>query len=297
MPSKKPKEKYDVACLGAGISGIVAAHELAKAGYKVCLISKKYGGNIADHVNWFPDDNCEMCKATDQPTCLKENFSSRNVDLYENSTVISWKRKDNGFTIEVNRGFITDDCIKCGICVEVCPQKAIYLNREWDRKYSLDREKCDECGRCIDVCPKDAIALEGIEERLKARAIVDARGFDLFDYSKVESYNGNEKMMSTQEFEDALSSNSLDLDGKKVALINCVGCRDKERDYCSSACCMISIKEAMRAVERGAKAKVFHMDLRLMGKGYQHYYEESLKRGVEYQRARIGEIGHFLKNQ
>ncbi len=49
---------------------------------------------------------------------------------------------------------ITDDCIKCGNCLEACPEDAIM---EGEEKYSIDLEKCIRCGTCLDVCPVDAI--------------------------------------------------------------------------------------------------------------------------------------------
>ncbi len=48
-------------------------------------------------------------------------------------------------------------CILCGRCAEVCPQKAIKLNKI--RK--IDRLRCDLCLKCADVCPTGAIKTIG----------------------------------------------------------------------------------------------------------------------------------------
>ncbi|MCK4827477.1 4Fe-4S binding protein [bacterium] len=48
---------------------------------------------------------------------------------------------------------ITSDCIKCGACVEVCPEKAIV---EDDTQYIIT-DDCIECGLCLKECPLDAI--------------------------------------------------------------------------------------------------------------------------------------------
>ncbi len=48
---------------------------------------------------------------------------------------------------------ITDECTKCGTCVDVCPMDAI---KEGDDKYYIT-EECTECGVCVDTCPNGAI--------------------------------------------------------------------------------------------------------------------------------------------
>ena len=52
---------------------------------------------------------------------------------------------------------ITDECIECGSCVEVCPEGAI---QEGDGKYVIDQEICIECLSCLDECPSEAIVEE-----------------------------------------------------------------------------------------------------------------------------------------
>ena len=49
---------------------------------------------------------------------------------------------------------ITDECIACGACAEVCPEEAI---SEGDPIYVIDEELCIDCGLCVDECPSDAI--------------------------------------------------------------------------------------------------------------------------------------------
>jgi len=51
---------------------------------------------------------------------------------------------------------ITDDCTKCGICVDSCPVGAI---KEGDDKNYIT-EDCTECGVCVDTCPNGAIIVQ-----------------------------------------------------------------------------------------------------------------------------------------
>ncbi len=52
---------------------------------------------------------------------------------------------------------ITEECVKCGLCVEECPAEAI--NEEKDI-YVIDQDICTECGTCVSVCPDGAIIEE-----------------------------------------------------------------------------------------------------------------------------------------
>lgn len=47
-----------------------------------------------------------------------------------------------------------EKCIKCGICIKLCPVTNIVLN---DRAYPEIKNNCQICMRCITYCPKDAI--------------------------------------------------------------------------------------------------------------------------------------------
>lgn len=70
-------------------------------------------------------------------------------------------------------------CVACGLCVVVCPPKAIRLvavEREDDLRYpevyELDAIRCIYCGLCEEVCPVSAIRL--------------SRTYDIVGYSRRE---------------------------------------------------------------------------------------------------------------
>lgn len=52
---------------------------------------------------------------------------------------------------------INNDCIKCGLCIKLCPMKNLSLQ---DGKI-VGNDKCTMCYRCISHCPKKALTLLG----------------------------------------------------------------------------------------------------------------------------------------
>ena len=55
--------------------------------------------------------------------------------------------KENGY-------FITDACVGCGSCAEVCPQNCI--NTE-NVPFIIEQEHCLHCGNCFEACPTGAV--------------------------------------------------------------------------------------------------------------------------------------------
>jgi 4Fe-4S ferredoxin len=59
-------------------------------------------------------------------------------------------------------------CLKCGLCINECPEKAIAIDKTITENDGLvlyvtriDTDKCTECGTCVSYewwCPAKAIA-------------------------------------------------------------------------------------------------------------------------------------------
>ncbi|MBG0775701.1 MAG: FAD-dependent oxidoreductase [Desulfovibrionaceae bacterium] len=152
------------------------------------------------------------------------------------------------------------------------------------------------------------------EERIEVdvAAVVLAAGFDCYDpgdplhgAGQTLGYGRLPGVVTSLEFERMCSSTGPSggrlarHDGqelKRIAWLQCVGSRDlqKKADYCSSVCCMISLKEANLARKRTfgrkggpAECTVFYMDMRVFGKEYQSYRDTAESNGVRFVPARL----------
>ena len=53
--------------------------------------------------------------------------------------------------------FVTDKCINCGRCIEVCPQNCIVEDQKNWHQVKINHLNCLSCGNCVEVCPVEAI--------------------------------------------------------------------------------------------------------------------------------------------
>ena len=49
-----------------------------------------------------------------------------------------------------------DECIKCGICVGICPESALDLG---SAGIEIQPDQCVGCEKCVDACPAGALML------------------------------------------------------------------------------------------------------------------------------------------
>lgn len=61
---------------------------------------------------------------------------------------------------------ITDDCVRCGKCVKVCPEKNCIAK---GKPFVIDPNVCKRCGKCVKKCPKDAIIKVKLKDKIKKK--------------------------------------------------------------------------------------------------------------------------------
>ena len=174
----------------------------------------------------------------------------------------------------------------------------------------LTRGKCGKSPKCVDACAAGAINFEQKDEivEFKVGAIIVATGFDVFDASRKPEYGYSdyENVITALELERLVSAsgptggNVVIGTGdnafvpKEVAFISCVGSRDKSvgNEYCSRVCCMYTAKLAHLVKEKlpEANVRVYYMDVRAFGKGFEEFYDRVRREGVRYIRGNPSEI-------
>jgi len=96
------------------------------------------------------------------------------------------------------------------------------------------------------------------------------------EYEPEEYLYGEDPRVTTQlAFEERLASGELDKPLGNVVMIQCVGSRCEERQYCSRICCGEAVKNAFYIKETDPEANVFvlYRDIRTYGLMERHYNE------------------------
>jgi len=165
----------------------------------------------------------------------------------------------------------------------------------------------DRCKKtCVEACgDRKAIDFTQKEEtkEIQVGAIIVATGFKPFDVRRVPQYGYGTypNVYTALEVERLVNASGptageiILRDGRRpsaIALIHCVGSRDKKTNrWCSRVCCMYSMKLAHLLKEHsGAELYNFYIDIRAPGKGYEEFYDKLNEEGVHFIRGRVGEV-------
>ena len=229
------------------------------------------------------------------------------------------------------------ECTACGDCAVVCPvlvpdefemglasRRAIFIPfpQAVPSAYVLNPNDClgqDPliCGKCKEACEKGCIDYDAQNEELsfKVGTIVVATGMEPYDPTPLDEYGYTRfpNMLTTMEFERLINVGGptkgevvrlSDLKvPKSVAFIQCVGSRspgNKEANpYCSNICCMNTIKDTLMLKEHypDMEVKVFYIDIRAFGKGFEDLFQRSKGKGVKYIRGLPGDVQEDPQSQ
>jgi heterodisulfide reductase subunit A len=321
--------------VGGGIAGIQAALEIADAGFPVYLVEREpsIGGHMAQFDKTFPTLDCSACILTPK---MVQVGNHPNITLLTWSEVTKVDGYVGNFVATINkraRYVNTKDCTGCGICQEKCPKKVIddvfeagigYRKAVYTPfpqavpKYPvIDRENCTyflkgTCKACEKFCPTGAINFNQQDETISVEVgnIILATGWQLFDARRVPNYGYGRlaNVFTSMEFERLSNAagptggNIVLRDGhtipKAVGIVHCVGSRDKNyNNYCSSICCMQSLKFAHLVHEKtGATVYNFYIDIRTPAKGYDEFYQRLIEEGTLFVRGKVAEVTDAARN-
>ena len=221
-------------------------------------------------------------------------------------------------------------CTACGECAKVCPvsvpdefemglasRKAIHIPfaQAVPSSYVLNPLDClgqDPliCGKCKEACEKGCIDYDARDEEVEIRAgtIVVATGMEPYDPTPLDEYGYTrfQNVITTMELERLINAGGPTLGQvirltdrevpDSVAFIQCVGSRSphnpRANPYCSNICCMNTVKDTLMLKEHypDMEVKVFYLDIRAFGKGFEDLYLRSKAQGVRYIRGLPGDV-------
>jgi len=201
-------------------------------------------------------------------------------------------------------------------------RKAIYIPfpQAVPNAYLVDEKSCTyilsdgkKCGACVKKCPKECINLNETDHTIDIEVgnIILATGYELLDVGKIEQYKYGvfPNVLTSIEFERLTNASGTTggrivtrtkrfnkktekdewifspegIPPRSVALIHCVGSRNKKYNpYCSRVCCMYSLKFAHLIREKVPNVNVyeFYIDMRAFGKGYEEFAERIKQEGT-----------------
>jgi heterodisulfide reductase subunit A len=311
--------KTDVVVIGGGIAGIEAALCAAASGRKVTIIERdiSLGGSIIKTEEVAPAMECAPCMLAPRLAAVREN---KNITVITNAEVKQVLGFFGNFTVTATKKarHITDACIGCEACFEVCPvsvkssfhlglgnRKAVYTAFPGSVPAAavIDHENCKHfadgsCNACVGVCPFNAIDFnqEDVEVRVDAGSVILAVGTETPDISALPDlgYGSIADVYTMPEFERIASSNGpyggeiRRRDGSipsSIAVLHCAGSLNKSvLPYCSGICCVNACKAGDLSRKKVSGIKVYNIHDRLVftSPEAEQYYHEQLHEGTTF---------------
>jgi heterodisulfide reductase subunit A len=123
---------------------------------------------------------------------------------------------------------------------------------------------------------------KGVTE-IKHGATVVAIGADVYKPTEY-LYGEDDRVMTHLELEERITKGDEKvINAQSLVMIQCIGCRNEERDYCSRICCSESVKNALKLKELNPQMDIYILfrDVRTYGFN-EDYYREASGKNVKF---------------
>jgi heterodisulfide reductase subunit A len=124
---------------------------------------------------------------------------------------------------------------------------------------------------------------EGRVKDIEHGAVILATGAE--EYKPTEYlYGENDNVLTQLELEDFLAKEDETLmNAESLVMIQCVGCRNENRNYCSRICCSHAVKNASHLKELNPEIEIYILFRDMRTYGYREdYYREAADKGVKF---------------
>jgi quinone-modifying oxidoreductase subunit QmoA len=311
--------------IGAGIAGVTAALEAAEMGSEVVLVEREpaIGGRVLRLTNYFP----KLCP----PSCGMEINTRRlernpRIRVVTSAQVTGAQKTDSGWSVTVTRdpAYVTDVCTACGDCEKACDTmvpdphnlemskvKAIRLPHlnAWPVRFHFDRAAVgdEEAGKIAEACTVGAVNPDAAAttETIEVGAVVVATGWHPYPIENLEEFGGGKisDVIANVHMERMASPSgptggkivcpSTNEPPKTVAFVQCAGSRDVNHlNYCSSVCCLASLKQAtyVKSQLPDAEVTMYYIDRRTPGRNEDFLVKVAEMEGVKLVKGKVGRI-------
>ncbi len=311
--------------IGGGVAGMTAALEAAELGRDVILVEREpyLGGRVMRMHQYFPKMCPPACGFEINVRRLRQN---PRITTYTLATVeeISGDLDNLKARIKVRPRYVVGAHL-----LDESATDGIDLERANDFNYGMDRTKVlytptghayppvpildlegvsDADARALaESLPAGSVDLDQVAEEIevKVRSVVLATGWRPYDVTRLDNLGAGQLpnvitnvMMERLAAHDGPTGGEIvrPSDGRKaenVAFVQCAGSRDVNHlPYCSAVCCMASLKQVrfLREHNPDARATMFYIDIRAVGRLETFYYEMLGDEHVSFVKGKVADI-------